>query len=76
MLLDMRDKQTNELISRDILDIDMILSIENFNGKYGVSLSDKYRADELFDTKEEAENYLKTISSMRNEFEGKLLEYE
>ena len=72
----MRDKQTNELISRDILDVDMTLSIGNFDGKYGVSLSNSYRADKLFDTKEEAEDCLKKISSMRNEFESKLLEYE
>lgn len=78
MLLDMRDKETGDLVSRDVLDIDMALSIAYLGteDKYCVSINKKYRDDVLFGTKAEAENRLKLISSARNKLESELREYE
>ena len=78
MLLDMRDKETGDLVSRDVLDIDMALSIVQLEpkNKYCVSINKKYRDDVLFGTKAEAENRLKLISSARNKLESELREYE
>ena len=72
----MRDKQSGDLVSFDILDIDMALSVEqDIINKYFVSLNEKYRSDDLFSTKSEAEEHLKLISSMRNQIENELRAY-
>ena len=77
MLLNMRDIQTDDLVSLDVLDIDMALSIsKNSDDKYYVNVNKKYRTDEVFATKEEAEASLKLISSIRNKLESELREYE
>ena len=77
VLLDMRDRQTGDLVSLDILDIDMALSISKGNDeKYYVNVNKNYRTDDVFTTETEAEDRLKLISSVRNRLESELREYE
>lgn len=76
MLLNMRDKETGGLVSRDYLDLDMSLSVAQLSdGKYCVDLNKEYRTEDTFGTQEEAEEYLKEISSTRNQLEEELRAY-
>ncbi len=76
MLLNMRDKETDGLVSRDYLDLNMSLSVERLeDGKYCVDLNNKYRTYDTFSTQEKAERYLKEISSTRNQLEEELRAY-
>ena len=77
MMLDLRNKKTGELVSRNIINVSMdMLFIEEeeeppLGGKsFYVSVNKEYRSDGVFSRKEDAEEELKRISAMRNEAEN------
>lgn len=59
MMVDMRNIKNNELVSLDILDIDMRLSIVGEPDAYKVKVCRDYVLDRSFKTKDEAEEQLK-----------------
>lgn len=71
MLLDLRNKK-NELVVKDILDIDFDMSVKEENDKFYVMISKQYREDEEYDTLEEAEAQVKYLSKVRNQLEQEL----
>ena len=75
MMVDMRNMKTNDLISLDILDIDMQLSVVGEPGAYKLKVCSDYVLDMSFATKEEAEEQLKTLSLARNNLETELRAY-
>ena len=76
MMIDMRDIENNELVSLDILDIDMQLSIVGEPGNYKVKVCKNYVFDGTFNTKDDAERQLKALSLARNNLENELRSYE
>ena len=75
MMVDMRNMKNNELVSLDILDIDMQLSIIGEPGAYRVRVCRDYVLDMSFSTKDEAEEHLKALSLARNNLENELRTY-
>ena len=75
MVVDMRNIKNNELVSLDILDIDMRLSIVGEPDAYKVKVCRDYVLDRSFKTKDEAEEQLKALSLARNNLENELRTY-
>ena len=75
MMLNMREKTTRKLVSKDILDIDMDLSVEEGNDGYYVEVNQDYISDETFKTQTEAEDFLRSLSLARNTIESELRAY-
>lgn len=75
MMVDMRNIKNNELVSLDILDIDMRLSIVGEPDVYKVKVCRDYVLDRSFKTKDEAEEQLKALSLARNNLENELRTY-
>ena len=75
MMVDMRNMKNNGLVSVDILDIDMRLSIVGEPGAYRVKVCRDYVLDMSFSTKNEAEEQLKALSHARNNLENELRTY-
>lgn len=75
MMVDMRNIKNNELVSLDILDIDMRLSIVGEPDAYKVKVCRDYVLDRSFKTKDEAEEQLKALSLARNNLENELRTY-
>ena len=75
MMVDMRNIKNNELVSLDILDIDMRLSIVGEPDAYKVKVCRDYVLDRSFKTKDEAEEQLKAQSLARNNLENELRTY-
>lgn len=71
----MRSKKTGKLVSKDILDINMDMSVVELNGKYYVKVTRDYLLDEEFTTPQDAEEQLKAISLARNSIENELRMY-
>lgn len=71
MLLDLRNKK-NELVVKDILDIDFDMSVKEGTDKFYVIINKQYREDEEYDTLEEAEAQVKYLSKVRNQLEQEL----
>lgn len=69
MMIDLRNKESNELVSFDILDMDMSLRIEKRGEFYAVSINEDYVFDCVFSTEAEALECLKTISICRQVLE-------
>lgn len=75
MLLAIRNINTNELISKDILDIPMnVLKIIEKDEQFFVKVNDNYLVDIPCNSIEDAEDCLKSIISVRNEYEAEAKE--
>ncbi len=72
MNIDFRDSN-GKLYSKDILDMALDMEVsKSKSGKYIVNLNSKYFYDEEFDTTEEAESQLKSLSRIKNHLENEL----
>ena len=71
MNINMRDCKGN-LFSRDILLMDLDMSIEEQNGKFFLRLNPQYIFDGAFSTKKEAEAELMHLAEERNAREEEL----
>ena len=72
MNIDFRDNN-GKLYSKDILDIALDMEISKLKtGKYVVNLNGKYVFDEEYESKEDAEEQLKSLSRIKNQLENEL----
>ena len=72
MLIPMRDKN-DELVSKDVLDIDFDMSIEkNDDNSYKLRINKDYCGIDKFATRDEAEKELLMMIDVRNEAEAYL----
>ncbi len=67
----MRDRDQN-LVSKDILDINFDMKIEKSGEKYKLRINNNYCGTEIFDTKEDAEKELLMMIDERNQAEADL----
>lgn len=74
MLINLRDKKNN-LVVKDILDIDFDMSVEEENGKFYIGVNRSYRIDEEFLIKSAAEERMLTVADIRNNLEEELRNY-
>jgi hypothetical protein len=68
MLIGLRDKDGNVRI-KDILDLNIDMSVEEIGDKFKVKVTRTYYLDDTFDTKEAAESAMYNIENVRNEME-------
>lgn len=71
MLIKLRDND-EQLVVKDILDIDFDMSVFQKDGKYCVKINAKYRLDEQFDNQEDAESQMLMVTDTRNKEEAEL----
>lgn len=74
MLIKVRDKKNNLLI-KDVLDIDYDMSIENCNGIYYIWINSQYKYAEEYKTLRQAEDAMLHIAENRNALEEELRNY-
>ena len=74
MMLNVIDKN-NEPESKDILDLDLDMSIGEKEGKYIINLNSNYQLYDTFETKEDAKFKMFAIANDRNKLESELREY-
>lgn len=67
--------KNNEPESKDILDLDLDMSIDENNGRYVVKLNSNYKLYETFETKKDATYKMFSIANERNKLESELREY-
>lgn len=72
MMITLRNAN-GDLCSKDILDVNMDMSITQNGGKYEVKVNQNYTLDEKFDTKEDAEDQIRALTASRNSAENALL---
>ena len=72
MLLGMRNKKTNELFMKDVLDVDYDMSVSKENNKYIVNINKVYKLDEEFLTQQQAEQRMISVANARNLLEQEL----
>ena len=73
MMLNVADKN-DEPESKDILDLDLDMSIGMKDDKYIVNLNNKYRLYDTFLTKEDAKFQMFSIANARNKLETEFRE--
>lgn len=72
MLIGVRGIKTGRLRYRNILDIDYNMYVresQEGSGKYVIRLSDKYLLDEIYDSKEDAEDAMRDLAETVNRLE-------
>lgn len=74
MIIGLRDKD-KKLVMKDLLDLNIDMSVENEDGKYYVKINSKYRLNEEFENEESAEKKMLLIASSRNQLEDELRQY-
>lgn len=74
MIIGLRDKD-KKLVMKDLLDLNIDMSVENEDGKYYVKINSKYRLNEVFENEESAEKKMLLIASSRNQLEDELRQY-
>lgn len=74
MIIGLRDKD-KKLVMKDLLDLNIDMSVENEDGKYYVKINSKYRLNEEFENEESAEKRMLEIASSRNQLEDELRQY-
>lgn len=71
MLLKLKDKQNNVVI-KDMLDIDFDMSVEGEGEEYFVNVNKRWRLMDSFRTKDEAIKYMILVADNRNQLENEL----
>lgn len=74
MLITLRDNKNN-LVAKDILDIDFDMTIEQDKGKYYILVNQNYRYDGTYETMEDAADQMRYIVNVRNKLEEELRDY-
>lgn len=74
MLISLKDKKDNLLV-KDMLDIDFDMSVSKEGDKYYINVNPLYRLAESFTRKEDAENEMLSIARSRNNLEDELRNY-
>lgn len=72
MMIALRDTN-GDLCSKDILHVDMDMSVAKSSSKYEVKVNQNYTLDEKFDNKEDAEDQIRALTASRNSAENALL---
>lgn len=75
MLIGLRNRKTNRLVFKDMLDIDFDMSVEEKDDKFFVKIDRSYRLAEEFLTQDEAEERMCAIADSRNRLEQELRDY-
>lgn len=76
MMVNMRNKKNNKLVSKDILDINLNMSVSAVENGFRVSMNKQYYLDEYYSSEQDAEDAIKNISLSRNLLENELKMYE
>ena len=75
MLIGLRNRKTNRLVFKDMLDIDFDMSVEEKDTRFYVRIDRSYRLAEEFLTHDEAEDRMCAIAASRNQLEQELRDY-
>ena len=68
VMIALRDTNGN-LCSKDILDVNMDMSVAKSGSNFEVKANQNYTLDETFDNKEEAEEQIRALTASRNHAE-------
>ena len=74
MILTLRN-DSGKLKAKDILDLNMDMSVVQKKGKYYVKINRTYVLDQEYDTEDEAEGALASLVQTRNDLENELRLY-
>ena len=74
MILTLRN-DSGKLKAKDILDLNMDMSVVQKKGKYYVKINRTYVLDQEYDTEDEAEGALSNLVQTRNDLENELRLY-
>ncbi len=74
MLIKLRDEKDN-LVIKDMLDINFDMRVENKKDKFLLRINRKYKFAEVFEKREDAENEMLIIADARNKLEQELRDY-
>ena len=77
MLIGLRNQETNELVYKDMLDIDFDMSIQkdNASNKYEIIINDIFKYKDSFSKRSDAEIEMGNIADSRNSQEITLANY-
>lgn len=75
MLIGLRNRRTNELVFKDMLDVDFDMSVEEKDNKFYVKVNRNYRLPDEYLNRKDAEERMCYIASCRNNLEEDLKEY-
>lgn len=75
MILGIRDKETNKLLMKDVLDIDFDMSVFEEEGKYYINVNNKYILPDEFTSEHLAEQRMIDIAIKRNALEQELRDF-
>ena len=75
MLIGLRNRKTNELVFKDMLDIDFDMSVEEKGQRFYIKIDRLYRLAEDFSTRNDAEDRMCAIADSRNRLEKELRDY-
>lgn len=75
MLIGLRNRRTNELVFKDMFDIDFDMSVEEKDNKFYVKVNKSYRLLDEFLNRKDAEERMCYIALCRNNLEEDLKEY-
>ena len=73
-LTSLRDKD-NQLVVKDMLDIDFNMYVKEEQGNFFVQVNQRYRLDENYTTQKAAEDAMLKIAGQRNQLEESLKGY-
>ncbi|WP_029503042.1 hypothetical protein [Lachnoclostridium phytofermentans] len=74
MLLTLRDEKNN-LVVKDMLDINFDMKVENVKDKYCVRINRRYKFAEEYFSREEAEEQMLILANARNNIEQELRDF-
>lgn len=72
MLIGLRNRRTNELVYKDMLDIDFDMSVFEKDGVYFVKISRQYILPDAYTSRTAAEEQMMQIAASRNRLEMEL----
>lgn len=74
MLIPLRDKE-NQLVVKDMLDIDFNMYVNEEHGNFFVQVNQRYRLDDSYPTRKAAEDAMLAVAAQRNKLEEELKGY-
>ena len=75
MLIGLRNRRTNELVFKDMLDIDFDMSVIEKDNLYFVKINRQYILPDAYSSRTAAENEMMQIAASRNSLEMELRDY-
>ena len=76
MLINLREKESNDLVIKDYLDVDFDMYIEESNNnEFMIRVNKKYRLDDTFDSRQDAEYEMLKIMKNRNRIEHEIMDF-